>query len=97
MFSSKILEWLLVGMVGFWIGVIAASCAPKRTSSVTIVTCSNYVHAPVAMKVREFNKEADGFSGIDPEGKRQYYMKDVNETCWTMSEMEFDKAKAAGR
>lgn len=87
----------LAALISILIATILIGISSTSEKGVTVVTCSNFSHAPVAMKVREFNKEADGFSGIDPEGKRQYYMKDVNETCWTMSEEQFDKAKAANR
>ena len=63
-----------------------------KQDGMTIVTCSSMAHKPLAMKVKGFRLEESGFSGIDTEGKRQYYFKDVNETCYTMSEMEFDKA-----
>lgn len=61
---------------------------------VTYVICSGLGPGTSAIKVVGFRLSASGFSGLDPDGERQYYIKDANQTCYTVSEKQYEKSKS---
>lgn len=65
-----------------------------KARAVTYVICSGLGPGTSAIKVVGFRLSASGFSGLDPDGERQYYIKDANQTCYTVSEKQYEKAKA---
>ena len=65
-----------------------------KARAVTYVSCSGMGPGIAVVKVVGFRIESFGFSGLDPEGERQYYIKDVNQTCYTVSEKQYEKTKS---
>lgn len=70
------------------------SSVSAEARDVTYVICSGLGPGTSTIKVDGFRLTASGFSGLDPDGKRQYFIKDANQTCYTVSEKQYEKSKS---
>lgn len=97
--KSKLVEILAALYISAVVGLAAVgiynydSSMYTKARAVTYVSCSGMGPGIAVVKVAGFRIESFGFSGLDPEGERQYYIKDVNQTCYTMSEKQYEKTK----